>query len=125
MVFEVFALVALVLAAAGIFGVLAASVAERTREIGVRTALGASQSRILGMVVRQGLALTVAGLVLGLAGAFSVGRLITKLLYGTQPHDPVALLVVSGILAVIAMLACVVPAWRAAKVDPVIALREG
>ncbi len=122
--FGVFALIALALAAAGIFGVLATSVAERTREIGVRTALGAPQSRILGMVVRQGLRLTTVGLVLGIGGAQAAGRLIERLLFGVRPHDPLVLLLVSAVLGVIAMVACAIPALRASRVDPVIALRD-
>jgi putative ABC transport system permease protein len=123
--FAVFAGIALLLTAFGIYGVLAASVAERTREIGIRSALGAPQSRILGMVVRQGAALAGAGLVLGLGGALGLSKLLAKLLYGVRPENPAALLTVTFALAAVAVVACAVPAWRASRVDPMVALRDG
>jgi putative ABC transport system permease protein len=121
--FEAFAFVALVLAGAGIFGVLAAGVAERTREIGIRTALGAPQERILGLVVRQGVVLTTLGFVLGIAGTLSLSRVIAKLLYDVRPYDPWTMVTVAAALAAIAVTACAVPAWRAVRVDPMVALR--
>jgi ABC-type antimicrobial peptide transport system permease subunit len=121
--FEAFALVALGLAAAGIYGVLAGSVAERTREIGVRAALGASRGDILGWVVRQGMTLTGLGAALGLAGAAAASGVIEAMLFGVSRFDPVTYLAVAGLLGVTAMIACSVPAWRAVCVDPVTALR--
>ncbi len=121
--FEAFGLAALVLAAAGIYGVLAGSVAERTREIGVRAALGASRGRIVSLVVRQGMALTGLGLALGVAGAAVATRTIVAMLFGVSHLDPLTYFGVIGLLAGVAMLACGVPAWRAARVDPVSTLR--
>jgi hypothetical protein len=110
-------------AAAGIYGVLAGSVAERTREIGVRSALGASRRAILAMVVRQGIALTGLGVLLGAAGAVAASQAITALLFGVSPLDPATYLGVVAVLAGVAMIACGVPAWRAAQVDPASTLR--
>jgi putative ABC transport system permease protein len=123
-IFEVFAIVALILAATGIYGVLAGGVAERTREIGVRTALGASTQSILGLVLGQGLALTAIGIVLGLGGAFAATRGLRTLLFGVTALDPLTYLAVSGTLALVAVIACWVPAARAAAVDPTITLRS-
>jgi putative ABC transport system permease protein len=122
-VFEAFALVALALAATGIYGMLASSVAERTREIGVRAALGASRRDILTLVVRQGMTLTAAGVVIGLAGAAAASRVIVTLLFGVSPLDPLTYLSVVGVLLGVSAIACWLPAWRAARVDPVITLR--
>lgn len=121
--FEAFALVALILAGAGIYGVLSGSVAERTREIGVRAALGASPESILGLIVGQGMSLTGFGLLIGLLGAVLSSRLIIALLFGVSPLDPLIYLTVVILLAGVAVLACLVPAWRAARVDPVSTLR--
>lgn len=121
--FEVFALVALLLAAAGIYGVLSGSVAERTREIGVRTALGASRQSILRLILGQGMSLTGIGVVIGLAGALAASRFIATMLFGISALDPVTYLGVIGLLAGVAVVACWVPAWRAARVDPVTTLR--
>jgi len=123
--FECFALVALLLAGGGLYGVVAASVSERTREIGIRTALGASARGILGMVLQQGVGLTLAGLVLGLGGALALTRLLTSLLYGISATDPATFLLVGLVLMGVALLACWVPARRALRVDPLEALREG
>lgn len=123
--FAGFAAVALILAAAGLFGVLSATVVERTREIGVRTALGAPRGNILGMVVRQGMVLTTIGLVVGLLGTWGSTRVIAALLYGVGASDPTVLAVVVVSLVVVALVASAVPAWRASRVDPVIALRQG
>ncbi len=122
-VFGVFAVAALVLAAAGIYGVLSASVAERTREIGVRAALGASRGKILGLVMRQGMTLTAVGIVLGVVGAAAASDAIAALLFGVSRLDPVTYVVVVALLVVVAMVACGVPAWRAARVDLVSTLR--
>jgi putative ABC transport system permease protein len=121
--FEAFALTALVLAAAGIFGVLSGSVAERTREIGVRSALGASRSDILGLIVRQGLRLTGAGVVIGLAGAAVATRAIVTMLFGVSHLDPATYVGVIVMLGGVAVLASGVPAWRAVSVDPATTLR--
>jgi putative ABC transport system permease protein len=122
--FAGFALVALVLAAAGLFGVLSATVVERTREIGVRTALGAQRGRILSMVVTQGMLLAGTGLAVGLFATWGSSRVITTLLYGVGAFDPLVLLVVIGSLGAVALVASALPAWRASRVDPVIALRD-
>ncbi len=122
--FAGFAVVALVLAAAGLFGVLSATVVERTREIGVRTALGAPRGRILGMVVRQGMVLAGAGLVIGLFATWGSTKVIATLLFGVGASDPVVLGIVIITLGAVALLASALPAWKAARVDPVVALRD-
>ena len=121
--FEAFALAALVLAAAGIYGVLSGSVVERTREMGVRAALGATHRDIVSLVLRQGLRLTAYGVVLGLAAAMVATQALVTLLFGVSRLDPVTYLGVVALLAVTAVVACAVPAWRAARVDPVTTLR--
>jgi putative ABC transport system permease protein len=121
--FEAFALAALVLAAAGIYGVISGSVAERTREIGMRSALGASRANILGLVVRQGMTLTALGAVIGLAGAVAASQAIGAMLFGVSRLDPVTYVSVIGLLAVVSVIACGLPAWRAARVDPATTLR--
>jgi ABC-type antimicrobial peptide transport system permease subunit len=119
-----FALLALVLAAVGVYGVMAYSVAARTREIGVRVALGAQPRTVFGMVVRQGLCAAVAGLTIGLLGAVALGRLLTGLLYGVHPTDTVTLVTVGVVLPAVTLTACLVPARRALRVDPLEALRS-
>jgi putative ABC transport system permease protein len=121
--FEVFALVALTLAAAGIYGVLSGTVNERMREIGVRAALGASRAQILALIVRQGMALTAFGVVIGVVGALAASRALITLLFGVSRVDPATYLAVITLLTAVAMIACLVPAWRAARVDPSITLR--
>ena len=121
--FEAFALAALVLAAAGIYGVLAGSVAERTREIGVRSALGASRRSIVSLVLRQGLSLTGLGVAIGLIGAVGASQAIAAMLFGVSRLDPITYVAVIALLAGVSALACSVPAWRAACVDPAITLR--
>ncbi len=123
MLFAAFALVALVLAATGIYGVLAGSVAERMREIGVRSALGASRSNILALVIRQGMALTAIGIAIGLVGAAAASTAVVSLLYGVSRLDPVTYVGVIVLLSGVALGACGIPAWRAAKVDPASTLR--
>ncbi len=118
-----FATLALLLAGAGIYGVTAYSVARRTHEIGVRKALGARDADILRWVLRRGLAWTLVGLLLGTAGSLALTRFLSRLLFGVSPGDPVTLLGVSALLAVVALAACWVPARRAARVDPMVALR--
>ncbi|HMA38613.1 MAG TPA: ABC transporter permease [Gemmatimonadales bacterium] len=122
--FEAFALAALVLAAAGIYGVLSGSVAERTREIGVRSALGASRAEILGLVVRRGMTLTGLGIALGVVGAVIASRALITLLFGVSRLDPVTYAGVVLVLIFVAALASGIPAWRAARIDPAIALRS-
>jgi ABC-type antimicrobial peptide transport system permease subunit len=121
--FEVFAIAALALAAFGTYGVLSGSVTERTREIGVRAALGASRRQILALVVRQGMSLTVLGVMIGLAGAVAASRAVASLLFGTSPLDPMKYVSVVAILLAVSAIACWLPAWRAAWVDPAITLR--
>jgi putative ABC transport system permease protein len=121
--FGVFAGVALLLAAAGIYGVLSGSVTERTREIGVRSALGASRREILGLVARQGMRLTAFGATFGLVGAVASGRVIDAMLFGISRLDPVTYSLVLATVLGVAVLACMVPAWRATRVDPAITLR--
>ena len=122
--FEAFALAALVLAAAGIYGVLSGSVAERTREIGVRLALGASRESILALVVRQGMMLSGLGVTIGLVGAVAGSQAIAAMLFGVSRLDPVTYLGMIALLAGVSVVACSVPAWRAMRVDPMVALRH-
>jgi putative ABC transport system permease protein len=122
-VFEAFALVALVLAATGIYGVLSGNVSERMREIGVRSALGASRVNILALVVRQGMTLTGLGVVIGLGGAAAASSALVTLLFGVSRLDPVTYFGVIALAAGVSAIACSVPAWRAARVDPAITLR--
>ena len=121
--FEAFALAALVLAAAGIYGVLAGSVAERTREIGVRSALGASRGNILALVARQAMTLAVLGAIVGLVGAIAASEAIVTLLFGVSRLDPVTYVAVIALLLSVSAAACWIPAWRAARVDPAVTLR--
>jgi ABC-type antimicrobial peptide transport system permease subunit len=121
--FEAFGLVALVLAAAGIYGVLAGAVTERIREIGVRSALGASRGDIVGMILRQGLSLTGAGVAVGAVLALAFMRVINDMLFGVTASDPVTYVAVAVVLSAVALAACLVPAWRAARVDPATTLR--
>ncbi|MCI0533973.1 MAG: ABC transporter permease [Verrucomicrobiales bacterium] len=118
-----FAGAALTLAVIGLYGVLAYAVAQRRREIGIRMALGAQRGDVLALVIRHGARLTLIGVVLGLAGAFSLTRLLTRLLYEVKPTDPLTLLVTPLLLMSVALFACWLPARRAAKVDPMVALR--
>ena len=122
-VFEAFALVALVLAGTGIYGVLSGSVTERTREIGVRAALGASPSDILALVVRQGMTLTTLGVLIGLVGSVAATQALVTLLFGISNLDPFTYLSVIALLLLVSVVACWVPASRAARVDPAITLR--
>ncbi len=121
--FEAFALVALLLAATGMYGVLAGSVTERMREIGIRAALGASRRNILGLVVRQGMVLTAVGIAIGLMGAAAASQALTTLLFGISPLDLITYLGVVALLGAVSVFACGAPAWRAAQVDPSITLR--
>ena len=118
-----FAAAALLLAAVGIYGVLAFSVARRTREFGVRLALGASKPNLLGLVVRQGMAWCTVGLAFGVAGSVAAGRVLERMLYAVRPTDPIALGLVTAGVVVVAAVACTVPAVRAARVDPITSMR--
>jgi putative ABC transport system permease protein len=122
-VFEAFAVVALALAATGIYGVLSGGVSERIREIGVRSALGASRGSILGLIVRQGMTLTLVGSAIGLVGAAGASTVLVKLLFGISHLDVATYVGVTAVLLVVSAAACWLPAWRAARVDPAITLR--
>ena len=119
----IFAGLALLLAAVGIYGVIAYNVGQRTREIGIRVALGAQNSNVLGLVLKQGMSLGLIGLGIGLAASLALTRFLKGLLFGVSPTDPLTLLVVAIILASVAFLACYLPARRAMAVDPIVALR--
>jgi putative ABC transport system permease protein len=119
----VFAAVALALAAVGIYGVMSYSVSRRTHEIGIRVSLGATRAQILALVLRQGLILAVTGLAIGVIGAMFLSRLMAGLLYGVQPTDPVTYIGVGALLLLVAVAAAYVPARRAMRVDPIVALR--
>jgi putative ABC transport system permease protein len=120
---EAFGIVALLLSATGIYGVLGGSVTERTREIAVRTALGATRADILWLVIAQGMTLTALGMVIGISGAAATSRALITLLFGVSRLDSLAYLGVILLLGSVSVIACTMPAWRAAKVDPSIALR--
>ena len=118
-----FAALALTLSAIGLYGLLSYVVAQRRREIGLRLALGAQPRDILRLVIGQGLTLTAVGIGVGLAGAFALTRFLRTLLFGVTPTDPMTFLAVSGLLMVVGLLACYLPARRATRVDPLVALR--
>ncbi|MGH9705052.1 MAG: FtsX-like permease family protein, partial [Candidatus Acidiferrales bacterium] len=118
-----FAALALVLASVGLYGVMSYSVAQRTHEMGIRMALGAQPRQILLLVVREGMTLVAAGIATGIAGALFFSRVMENLLFGIGPHDFTTIVSVAIFLALIALLACYVPARRATEVDPLVALR--
>jgi predicted permease len=120
----VFGLLSLVLAVIGLYGVMSYSVSQRTRELGVRMALGAAQSDLLKLVVRQGVLLALGGIVIGLGLAFAASRLVGELLYGVSAHDPLIFVGIPLLLALAAFVASAQPAWRATRVDPTVALRS-
>jgi putative ABC transport system permease protein len=120
-----FAAVALVLASIGIYGLLAYMVGQRSREIGLRMILGAPRAGILKLVLRKGVVLASLGTVAGVVFSACTASMMASLLYGVRPHDPGVFLAVPLLLLVVALLASYIPAWRATKVDPIVALREG
>jgi putative ABC transport system permease protein len=120
---SIFSAIALVLASIGIYGVLAYAVAQRTHELGIRAALGASSSTLLRLVLLRGLMLALVGLVIGVGGTIGLTRFIATILFNTPPRDPMTLAWVAAVLATVAMMACYIPARRATKVDPLVALR--
>jgi predicted lysophospholipase L1 biosynthesis ABC-type transport system permease subunit len=115
---------ALVLACVGVYGVLSYTVNQRARELGVRMALGATRAQVVWLVLRQGLGMVSVGVALGMAGAFGLTRLLTHLLYSVSALDPVAFIVAPGVLLGVALVATWVPAMRASRVDPMVALRS-
>lgn len=119
----VFSLTALILASVGIYGVISYSVAQRTREFGVRMALGAGTADVLRLVLGRGLRLTLGGLLIGLIGAVALTRFMSALLFGVTPTDPVTFVIVPAVLALVALAASYLPARRATRVDPLNALR--
>ena len=121
--FTLFGALGVLLAAIGLYGVLSYGVSQRTQELGIRIALGAGRRRVLGLVLRQSVQLTLAAVALGVVGALATGRAIASLLYGVSPHNPLVLLTVATILTCIALLASYLPARRATRVDPMVALR--
>ncbi len=123
MVVLAFAVIALVLAATGLYDVLAYLVAQRTSEIGIRIALGAQRNQVLGLMLADGLRPALIGLVLGLIASAATTRFIKAMLYDTQPLDVEVFAAVAGLLIASAALACLVPAWRASRLDPIQALR--
>jgi putative ABC transport system permease protein len=120
---EIFSLVALIIAAIGIYGVLSYSVNQRTREIGVRMALGSQRSDVVKLVAREGLIIALAGIGAGFVAAFAVSRVMASLLYGISPNDVTTFAAVAAMLLVVAAAACDVPALRATRIDPIVALR--
>jgi putative ABC transport system permease protein len=119
-----FGLVALVLVSAGVYGVVSYSVSQRAQEIGVRIALGAGARDVLRLVIGQGMKLVSAGLAIGLAGALALTRLMKTLLFGVSAYDPLTFGSIAMLLALVALLACWIPARRATRVNPIVALRQ-
>jgi putative ABC transport system permease protein len=123
-IFSVFALIAVILASVGIYSVISYSVTQRVHEFGIRLALGAQRKNVLSMVVRQGMILALSGVAIGLIASFLLTRVISKMLYGVSPIDIATFLLASALSLTLAPLACLIPARRATRVNPLIALRE-
>ncbi len=119
-----FAAVALLLAMIGVYGVISYSVERRTNEIGIRMALGAERSTVFRLVLGEGMRLAVIGAVVGVVAALALTRLLAGMLFGVSAHDPLTFAVVAIVLSAVAAVACWIPAWRATRVDPMIALRH-
>jgi ABC-type antimicrobial peptide transport system permease subunit len=118
-----FAALAALLAVIGLYGVLSYLVAEQTREIGIRAALGADRTRVTRDVMAHGLVMTLTGAVLGIGAALLAVKLVSSLLYGVEPRDPVTLAIAAALLILVSLIACYVPARRASRIDPILALR--
>jgi ABC-type lipoprotein release transport system permease subunit len=123
MLLGVFALVALALATIGVYGVIAYLVNQSTREIGIRIAMGATQRGIVGLVVRRGMTLAIVGVAIGLAGAFAVTRFLSSFLFGVRTTDPITFVAIALLMMTAALLASLIPARRAARIDPIVSLR--
>jgi putative ABC transport system permease protein len=119
-----FAGIALFLAAVGLYGVVACTVSQRTQEIGVRMAMGAQRGQVLGMIIGGGMRLTLVGVAIGIAGALALARLVESMLFEVTPFDPASYVATAGLLMAVAALACYIPARRAMRVDPIVALRQ-
>jgi ABC-type antimicrobial peptide transport system permease subunit len=119
-----FAILALILACMGLYGLLSYEVARRTRELGVRMALGAQKHELMRLVVRRGLSLALAGAIVGIGASMAITRLMASLLYNVRPDDPATFAGVSILLVLVAFAACSIPARRAMRIDPIVALRE-
>jgi ABC-type antimicrobial peptide transport system permease subunit len=120
-----FGLLALGLASIGLYGIMAYSVSQRQREIGLRMALGAARENVLRLVLKQGMSVVLVGVALGLIVALVVGRLLSRMLYGVSSADPISIAGAAGVLVIVELLACYLPARRASRVDPLVAVREG
>jgi ABC-type antimicrobial peptide transport system permease subunit len=121
---SVFAFVALLIASIGIYGVLAYSVSQRTGELGLRMALGATSKSVLGIIVGEGMRVASIGIGAGLLGGLAVGRAVSSLVFGVPVHDPATFAIIALVLTSVAFAACVIPAFRASRVDPLVALRH-
>ncbi len=125
MLLSVFGLVALGLASIGLYGIMAYSVNQRKREIGLRMALGAAQASVLRLILKQGMSLVLTGVLIGLGASLFVDRLLSRMLYGVSPNDPASVIAAVVVLLGVALVACYLPARWASRVDPLVALREG